>query len=134
MGSFWRIKFSAADRGYFITSITFLTVAFITPLTYTAYLGQPAVRFHCSVANADGVAWFIDGDIRQADELLSRGIGIEINRTLLESNLTITSSTENNNTRIRCLAHYIVSDVIRYIQSDEVIFRVQGQLANLIDT
>ena len=109
-------------------------MAFITPLTYTAYLGQPAVRFHCSVANADGVAWFIDGDIRQEDELLSRGIGIEINRTLLESNLTITSSTENNNTRIRCLARYIVSDVIRYTPTDEVIFRVQGQLANLIDT
>ena len=110
-------------------------MAFITPLTYTAYLGQPAVRFHCSVANADGVAWFIDGDIPQAtDELLSRGIGIEVNRTLLESNLTITSSTENNNTSIRCLARYIVGDVIRYKPSDEVIFRVQGQLANLIDT
>ena len=101
-------------------------MAFITPLTYTAYLGQPAVRFHCSVANADGVAWFIDGDVRQANELISRGIRIEINRIILESNLTITSSTENSNTRIRCLARDIVSDVIRYTPSDEVIFRVQG--------
>ena len=102
-------------------------MAFITPLTYTAYLGQPAVRFHCSVANADGVAWFIDGDIRQdADELSSRGIRIEINRIILQSNLTITSSTENNNTRIRCLARDIVNDVIRYTRSDEVVFHVQG--------
>ena len=85
------------------------------------------MRFHCSVANADGVAWFIDGDIPQTvDELLSRGIRIEINRVILESNLTITSSTENNNTRIRCLARDIVNDVIRYTPSDEVIFHVQG--------
>ena len=84
------------------------------------------MRFHCSVANADGVAWFIDGDIPQTvDELLSRGIRIEINRVILESNLTITSSTENNNTRIRCLARD-VSDVIRYTRSDEVVFHVQG--------
>lgn len=106
--------------------ITSLTVAVITPLAYTAYLGQPRVRFHCSTANARGVAWSIDGFIRHGNELEARGIKTMTNHTLLESTLTISSVLENNNTHIQCLAQHLVEH--RFIASDEAIFHVQGQL------
>ena len=106
--------------------IMFLTVAVLTPLTYTAYLGQPAVRFYCTTVNAHGVAWSVDGLIRHGNELEARGIKTMTNHLLLESNLTISSALENNNTHIRCLAQYLVEH--RFITSEEVIFYVQGQL------
>ena len=105
---------------------TFLTVAVITPLTYTAYLGESAVRFHCTTANARSVAWSIDGFIRHGNELEARGIKTMTSHTLLKSNLTISSVLENNNTHIQCLAHHLVEH--RFIASDEAIFHVQGQL------
>ena len=106
--------------------ILFLTVAVITPLTYTAYLGQPAVRFQCTTVHARGVAWSIDGFIRHGNELEARVIKTMTSRTLLKSNLTISSVLENNNTHIHCLAHHLVEH--RFITSDEAIFHVQGQL------
>ena len=109
---------------------TFLTVAVITPLTYTAYLGQPALRFHCSTAIASSVVWSIDGFILHRNELEARGIEIITNYTLFDSNLTITSTTGNNNTRIRCLARHLVEH--RFAASEEVIFYVQGQLPKYI--
>ena len=110
----------------FICVCYFLLVAFITPLTYTAYLGQPAVRFHCSVANARSVAWSIDGDIRQVDWLETRGIETVTGLNPLESSLTISSTIVNNNTRILCLARHFVG--FEYEESVEVTFQVQGQL------
>jgi len=101
-------------------------VAFITPLTYTAYLGQPAVRFHCSVGNASGVAWSIDGDIRQFDWLEDRGIETVTGQNSLESTLIISSRVVNNNTRILCLARR--SGSFAYKESVEATFRVQGRL------
>ena len=102
-------------------------MAFIAPLTYTAYLGQlPAVRFHCSVANASGVAWSINGDIRQLDWLEDRGVEITTGQSSLESTLIISSRVVNNNTRILCLARRIGS--FAYKESVEATFRVQGQL------
>ena len=102
-------------------------MAFITPLTYTAYLGQlPAVRFHCSVANASGVAWSINGDIRQFDWLEDRGIEIVTGPNSLESTLIISSGVVNNNTRILCLARRPGS--FEYKESVEATFQVQGQL------
>ena len=101
-------------------------MAFITPLTYTAYLGQPAVSFNCSAANARSVAWSIDGDIRQLDWLGDRGIEIVTGINPLESSLIISSTVVNNNTRIVCLARHFVG--FYYEESVEVTFRVQGQL------
>ena len=108
-----------------ILLITILTVAVITPLTYTAYLGQPDVKFHCFAVHARNVAWSIDGLIRHGNELKARGIETTTNHTLLESNLTISSTIENNNTRIRCLARHLVEH--RFVPSEEVVFFVQGQ-------
>ena len=105
--------------------LIFLTVPVITPLTYTAYLGQPAVRFNCFTVNARSVAWHIDGLILHGNELKARGIETTTNHTLLESNLTISSTIENNNTHIRCLARHLVEP--RFIPSEEVVFFVQGQ-------
>ena len=113
----------AVVRSYLF--IVFLTVAFITPHAYTAYLGQPPVRFHCSTANARSVAWSIDGFIRHG--LKARGIETMTNRMLHESNLTISSALKNNNTRIRCLARHLVESRLK--ASYEAIFYVQGQLA-----
>ena len=102
-------------------------MAFIAPLTYTAYLGQlPAVRFHCSVANASGVAWSINGDIRQFDWLGARGIEAITKQNSVESTLIISSRVVNNNTRILCLARRIGS--FAYKESVEATFQVQGQL------
>ena len=103
-------------------------MAFITPLTYTAYLGQvPAVRFHCSAVNASGVAWSINGDIRQLDWLEDRGIETVTGPNgSLESTLIISSRVVNNNTRILCLARRIGS--FAYKESVEATFQVQGQL------
>ena len=101
-------------------------MAFITPLTYTAYLGQPAVRFNCSAANARSVAWSIDGDIRQVDWLETRGIETVTGLNHLESSLIITSTVVNDNTSILCLARHFVG--FDYEESVEVTFRVQGQL------
>ena len=112
--------------------ITILTVAVITPLTYTAYLGQPDVRFHCFTVNARSVAWHIDGLILHGNELKARGIETTTNHTLLESNLTISSSVENNNTHIRCLARHQVEP--RFIPSEEVVFSVQGQWPKYTDS
>ena len=107
-------------------------VIFISPLTYTAYLGQSEVRIHCSVANASGIAWEIDGYLRPSNWLAAREIGVVTNYTLLESDLTISSTSENNNTRIRCLAR--TRNAFQFLPSDAVIFHVQGQLANLTDS
>ena len=102
-------------------------MAFITPLTYTAYLGQvPAVRFHCSVANASGVAWSINGDIRQLDWLEARGIETITTLNYLESTLIISSRVVNNDTHILCLARR--PGGFTYEESVEATFRVQGQL------
>ena len=102
-------------------------MAFITPLTYTAYLGQPAVIFNCSVANASGVAWSINGNVRQFNWLEARGIETVTGENSLESSLIITSTTAlNNNTRILCLARRFGS--FAYEASVEATFRVQGQL------
>ena len=105
--------------------ITILTVPVITPLTYTAYLGESAVRFHCTAVNARSVSWHIDGLILHGNELKARGIETMTNHTLLESILTISSTVENNNTRIRCLARHLVE--LRFVPSEEVVFYVQGQ-------
>ena len=102
-------------------------MALITPLTYTAYLGQPAVSFNCSVANASGVAWSINGDIRQLDWLEAHGIETVTGQNSLESSLIISSTTAlNNNTRILCLARRFGS--FTYEESVEATFQVQGQL------
>ena len=109
---------------------------FITPLNYTAYLGQPDVKFHCSVTNVSRISlvWEIDGYLRPANELAARGIGVVTNHTLHESNLTISSTTENNNTRIRCAILTRIGNHLDILPSDAVIFHVQGQLANLTDS
>ena len=121
----------------FITSASLspCIVAILTPQTYTAYLGQPDVRFHCSAVNASDFVWRIDGVSRSTNELAARGIGIVTNNTHYESTLTISSTTENNKTHIQCLTQIEKRNTLYfYIPSDKVVFQVQGQLANLTDS
>ena len=99
---------------------------------YTAYLDQPAVRFHCSATNDRGIAWSIDGFIRHSNELEAQGIEIMTSRMLHESNLTISSALKNNKTHIQCLARHLVKNY--FITSDVAIFYVQGQLVQLTDS
>ena len=62
-------------------------------------------------------------------QVQDRGISTTINRTLHESNLTITSTIGNNNTHIECL---VLNDSLHFIVS-EAVFRVQGQLSSFTD-
>ena len=116
---------SVATWQIVINLFIFLTVVVVTSLTYTAYLGESAVKFHCTTVNAGSVAWSIDGFIRHGNELKARGIETMTNHTLLESILTISSTVENNNTHIRCLARHLVET--QFVPSEEVVFFVQGQ-------
>ena len=57
------------------------------------------------------------------------GIITETDLNLLESILTISSMIINNNTCIQCRVHHL--DGHNFTLTDEAIFRVQGQLANV---
>ena len=57
------------------------------------------------------------------------GIITETDLNLLESILTISSLIINNNTRIQCRISHL--DEHNFTLTDEAIFRVQGQLANV---
>jgi len=81
------------------------TVAVLTPLHYVAYLGELAVRFHCSAANASNISWHINGS--SIGRNFYMGIITETDLNLLESNLTISSMIINNNTRIQCRVHHL---------------------------
>ena len=109
---------------------SFLIVAVLTPLHYTAYLGQPDVRFHCSAANASDIdiSWRIDGRSIGSNiaDLNARGISTEGNGNQLESTLIISSIVNNSYTRILCVAIHLVE--LRYAATDEAVFQVQGQL------
>ena len=111
--------------------ITFLAVVFLTPLHYTAYLGQPDVRFHCSAANASDISWRINGRSIGSNiaDLNVRGISTETDYNILESTLTISSTASNSNTHILCVAIHLVE--FRYVRTDEAVFKVQGQLTNI---
>ena len=109
-----------------IICITILPVAVISPLNYTAYLGQPAVGFHCSVANADSILWSINGTLL-VDH--TRGIETVTDLSFLQSNLTISSTIENNNSCIQCVAQR--NGNFRLIPSDIATFHVQGQSVKL---
>lgn len=111
---------------------TFFTVAVITPLTYTAYHGQPAVIFHCSTANATEIFWRINGTTRGSDYLAARGIKTIINQTILQSNLTISSTVANNNTSILCRAGREEGLQYKVAASNEATFYVQGQLVIIV--
>jgi len=109
-----------------------ILVAVLTPLHYTAYLGEPAVGFHCSAANASDTSWRINGRPigNNIADLNARGISVETDNSLLESNLTISSVVSNNNTHILCVAHHLVE--FRYVPTAEATFQVQGQSAKII--
>lgn len=113
----------------------FVTAAFVTPLTYTAYLDQADVRFHCTTVNARDISWCVD-DETEPSLLLARGITTEVNPMALarnESNLTISATTENNDAHIQCLAFYGTGNNYTSVSSNESTFYVQGELANLTD-
>ena len=66
----------------------------------------------------------------QHREVKDRGITTTINRTLHESNLTITTTIRNSNLCIQCLT---VSDGSFNFRVSEAVFRVQGQLSSFTD-
>ena len=105
-------------------ALPFLHIAASTPQTYNAYLGEPAVSFHCIVTSDNNVFWLVDG----SPILHTNDFGIETtaNRTQLEFSLKIPPYIRNNNTRIQC-----GNGISPYTLSETVIFRVQGQLAML---
>ena len=111
-----------------LLSFFFFTAAVITPLTYTAYQGQPPVRFNCTTVNARNIVWCVDG-VFQSDVLLDRGITTEGNSTARnKSSLTISSTDNNNNSSIQCLAFY---DTVNHTSSNESTFYVQGELTDI---
>ena len=106
-------------------------MAIITPLTYTAYLGQPDVRFNCSIPNATDISffWHVDGINLGSAELEARGIEIVIHRNIHKSSLIISSTVANNNTCLKCFANYRNDgSQLRAAESTEATFHVQGQL------
>ena len=66
----------------------------------------------------------------QHREVQAQGIATTINRTLHESNLTITATIGNSNVHIECLASS--DDSLNFIFS-KAVFRVQGQLSSFND-
>jgi len=90
------------------------------------------VRFHCSAANASDTSWRINGRPigNNIADLNVRGISVETDNSLLESNLTISSVVSNNNTHILCVANHLVE--FRYVPTAEATFQVQGQSAKII--
>lgn len=87
------------------------------------------MKFHCTAVNAREIDWCVDGHFHDDALFRARNITTEINLTARnESNLTISSTIENNNTHIHCLAY---SDVENYTTSNVSTFYVQGELANL---
>lgn len=105
-------------------ALPFLHIAAITPQTYNAYLGEPAVSFHCIVTSDNNVFWHVDGSpIQHPNDF---GIETTANRTQLEFSLKIPPTVRNNNTRIQC-----GNGRLRYTLSENVTFRVQGQLTML---
>jgi len=85
------------------------------------------VRFHCSAANASNISWHINGRPigDNIADLNSRGISVETDNGLLESNLTISSM---NNCHIQCRVHHLDG---HNFTLTEALFQVQGQLANV---
>ena len=107
---------------------SYIVRASIMPLTYTAYLRQPAVRFYCSATGASNIVWIINGLLSNGAN--TPGVVIKTDISILKSNLTIASTIENNNTRIQCAAQHIGS--IQLTASDNATFHVQGQLSNIL--
>ena len=88
------------------------------------------MRFHCSAANASDISWRINGSSKGRSFMdQTREIFTETDLNLLESNLTISSMVINNNTRIQCRVRHL--DEHNFTLTDEALFRVQGQLANV---
>ena len=93
---------------------------------FAVYLGEPNVTFQCVAAsNAFVISWIVNN--MSDSEVQDQGIATTINRTLQESNLTITSTIENNNTHIECL---VFSDGSLHFIVSEAVFHVQGQLSS----
>ena len=90
------------------------------------------MRFHCSATNASNTGWRINGRPlgNNIADLNARGITVETDNSLLESNFTISSAVGNNNTHILCVAHHLVE--FRYVPTAEATFQVQGQSAKII--
>ena len=108
-------------------------MAVISPLTYTAYLGQEAVIFHCFTPNATDIFWRINGATRGSDYLETRGIKTIINQTIHESSLIMPSTVANNNTSIVCRAGHDHDDMqYRVAASNKAMFYVQGQLSIVV--
>jgi len=84
------------------------------------------VSFHCSAGNASDIIWHITG--RSIGSNFSE-FTAETDLNFLESNLTISSMVINNNTRIQCRVHHLGEH--NFTLTDEAIFQVQGQLANV---
>ena len=112
-------------------SILFLTVTFITPPIYTAYLGQSAVEFLCSIPNATDISflWHVNGTTLGSAELEAQGIELVIHRTIHKSGLIVSSTVANNNTRLECFGNYHDGSRLTVAQSTVATFHVQGQLA-----
>ena len=87
------------------------------------------MRFHCSAANASDISWRINGrSIGRNVTDQTQEIFTETDLNLLESILTISSMVINNNTRIQCTVGHLDCN---FTLTDEALFRVQGQLANV---
>ena len=82
------------------------------------------MTFRCSSPNASNIVWEVNNVSAQHSEVEAQGISTTINRTVPESNLTITSTIGNNNTHLECLA----SSGISSFRVSETVF-VQSKLS-----
>ena len=86
---------------------TFHSTVVITPLSYTARLGNVGI-FHCAVTGSNIISWYINGLPSGYPSVRRRGIftsrATSINTTWIKSNLTIPATWENNGVSIDCAA------------------------------
>ena len=83
------------------------------------------MRFYCSATGASNIVWIING-LLLSNGANTPGVVIKTDVSILESNLTIASTIEKNNTLIQCAAQHVGS--IQLTASDIATFHVQGQL------
>ena len=85
----------------------FSLTAVITPLSYTARLGNVGI-FHCAVTGSNIISWYVNGSPSGYPSVRRRGIytsrQTSINATWIQSSLTIPATWENNGVSIDCAA------------------------------
>ena len=107
----------------------FSLTAVITPLSYTARLGNVGI-FRCAVTGSNIISWYINELPSGYPSIRRRGIyasrQTSINATWIQSSLTIPATWENNGVSIDCAA--LLDGPQTHGISELATFHVQGPL------